>query len=630
MFRTRSVVIKASVFEGLVTGMVLGVGHAAILASGGLYVPAGAGEIVASFARYAALVGITGAGVGLVAGTLLGAGTRLRLPIGERWWVPVLLVILYAAPWVAFVTKILLGRLGVPVAGLIAVAALVVLLARFARAPGRGAVGDGRRFAPPRAGWVILLFLWMALYGASWFAGPQKTGSEGLATSSPLEVLRSEASSRFAIRSTGFPASRWNILLLTVDTLRADHLGCYGYERNTSPRIDALAETGVRFTHALCQRPKTSPSFATLFTGTYPARHGVHGAMQPLAAANETLAEYLRAAGWTTAAVITNGNLYPVYDFDQGFDRYVFGHKRADAGADLAIRWLDEHGAGDEPWFLWIHFTDPHTPYSPPPPHDTTFGDGSEGRQIDLYDGEIRYTDHHVGKILDWLDTSGARTRTLIVFTADHGESLGEHEYYYSHGLHPYEPSSRVPLVISAPGVIPSGSVSDALVGVVDVLPTVLDALWLEVPDIVQGRSFLPAALGLSDAGPRDFVFIEAGYHEHDSAGRTRALRRGATKYVQRLKTWARAPRGVGAVVWSMDARLEGGLGADELYDLAADPGETRNLVQARPALAANERRVLGAFAMWLEAEGGGPVSHVPAVLDSATYRSLKTLGYID
>ena len=220
---------------------------------------------------------------------------------------------------------------------------------------------------------------------------------------------------------------------------------------------------------------------------------------------------------------------------------------------------------------------------------------------------------------MEWLETNYLRGRTLIVFTADHGESLGEHDYYYSHGLHPYEPSVRIPLIVSAPGVVPRASRSGSLVGGVDILPTILDALWIDVPDVVQGRSFLPSVLGLSDDSPQDFVFVEAGYHDHDISGRTRALRRKSTKYVQRLTSWARHPAGLVSLVWTMDARLEGGLAADEFYDLQADPAETRNLLADRRSLALEERRVLQSFAARLAAEGGRENPHTPAALDSAT-----------
>jgi arylsulfatase A-like enzyme len=424
-----------------------------------------------------------------------------------------------------------------------------------------------------------------------------------------------------------FAPGGWNVLLLSFDTMRADHLGSYGYERAETAVFDSLAAAGVQFENAIVQRPKTSPNVATFITGTYPARHGIHRPMRRLPDRSETLAEILGAAGWRTGAVITNGNLYPEFGFDQGFEEYIYGHKDAGTGADRALAWLDSHGGSGQPWHLWVHATDPHWPYSPPAKWEERFtreGQDHAARQVALYDGEIAWTSEQTGRILGWLARHpDVRERTLVIFTADHGESLGEHDYSWEHGMHPYEPSARVPLAFSMPGRIPAGEQRMAPVGSVDLVPTILDAVGVPVPAEVQGHSLLPLILGISELPPRDFVFLEAGYGEHIGPGRTRALRTQGTKYVRRLKEWALFP-GPGDLLWTFDSALEGGLASDEFYDLASDPEELHNLSGS----ASVERERLDAFHRWL-GEQLGPVAG-SAEIDPETEASLRSLGYIE
>jgi arylsulfatase A-like enzyme len=635
---SKSAILKRHLFDGMAAGLLLGLVHAFILMTGGLFVLSSPAEVAASFARCAGLLGFTGMALGAIVGLFLAMPTRFRAvsywSLRPAW---AAIMVFYAAPWIAFLTKHYLGRRAVAIVGLACAAITVVLILIAVNRLGRHNVSRRRfRFVPGMGLLGVLIGICALLYGVAAFVPPDDEVREGklaglaLGDTAPLEV-----GGTFKMATASFPASRWNLLLLTIDTLRADHLRCYGYARNTSPALDALAKSGVRFTHALCQRPKTSPSFATIMTGTYPARHGIHNAMQELKPANRTIAEYLGEAGWTTAAVITNGNLYPAFGFDQGFGTYVYGHKDAKTGTDHAIKWLEQNAASAEPWFLWVHHTDPHTPYSPPAPYDTMFGHDDERqrsateRQIDLYDGEIRFTVDQMGRLIEWITANGLSERTLIVFTADHGESLGEHNYYYEHGLHPYEPSARIPLIVAAAGVVPKATTSSALVGTVDILPTILGALDVDFESSVQGRSFLSSALGDGDAEPNDFVFIEAGYDEHDLAGRTIALRRNTMKYVHRLTSWARRPRGLGSFIWTMDARLEGGLAPDELYDLRTDPAETVNLLISKQKLALNERKVLKAFAELLANAGNIYTDGKLTEFDEETYKALRSLGYI-
>ena len=274
-----------------------------------------------------------------------------------------------------------------------------------------------------------------------------------------------------------------------------------------------------------------------------------------------------------------------------------------------------------------MHATDPHWPYAPPQKWEGHFvhaGQDERERQIALYDGEIAFASEQTGRILAWLHAHPeVRDRTLVVFTADHGESLGEHDYSYEHGLHPYEPSARVPLSLSLPGRIPAAQVRSAPVGSVDLVPTILDALDLAVPEAVQGRSFLPLALGLSAEPPRPFVYLEAGYGEHVGPGRTRALRTADTKYVRRLKDWAFRP-GPAEFLWTFDAAVEGGLAPDEFYVLAEDPGEEHSL-----RAPAEVRERLEAFHRELARQVGEDAAAAGAI-DPETEESLRSLGYID
>ena len=380
----------------------------------------------------------------------------------------------------------------------------------------------------------------------------------------------------------------------------------------------------------LCPRPTTSPSFATMFTGSYPVRHGVHFTGETLAAKNFTLAEILRDAGYATAAVITNGNLFPVFGFDQGFDTYVYGHTRSGEGLEHVLEWLEHERPTDRPWFLWFHSTDPHTPYNPLPPYDSMFATPSAAhveRQIGLYDGEIRYTDDQIARVLEYFDQRPSLwDDTFTVFTSDHDESLDEHDYYFQHGELPYEPSVRVPLVFVAPGVLPAGVSSSALFTGADLMPTILNALLVPVPDEVHGASTLPALLQLQDHGPLDFVLLEAGFGNHIRRGRMRALRRPDTKYVQRLTQWAQLPKSPAQVIWSVDASLEGALGPDEFYDLVSDPEETTDVAEENQEVFRELFRELNRF-IARSAGFDSQESEVP--LSTEDRERLRSLGYI-
>jgi arylsulfatase A-like enzyme len=594
-------------------GVFIGVVHASLLAAAGLYIAESGSLFALSFLRYCAIFGVLSATLGGCAHLL----ARLaRRPDGGPLGSP-LLFALYLALWALILARE--AQRGSATALAAAIVLLLVALAMLLRVA-RFFLAGGVRARSGRLAVATGAVFLVAAPGLILAPAPSKT------VSLPAPVVVTP------LARDDLP--RRNILLLTYDTLRADHLGCYGYGRATSPAIDSLATSGTLLTRAHCQRPKTSPSFATILTGTYPVAHGIHAPKQLLQPGNLTLAEILSEAGYRSGASVTNGNLYPEFGFDQGFDDYLHGHKDAKTGAQLARAWLDQHGDAAQPWFLWVHFTDPHTPYDPDPPFDTMFESGATeepAASIDRYDGEIRYCDTQSRWLLSWLhEHPEIQAQTLVLFTADHGESLGEHGYFFEHGLHPYEPSAHIPLIFSASGLVPAKVRIESRVGAVDLLPTLLDLVGIATPEQVQGRSFAPLLLGESTTAGRDHVFLEAGYGDHIGPGRTRALLRGDTKYVDRLRQWAQWPRTPRQLIATVDAWFEGSLAEDELYNLREDPGETRNLLRARPRLAEKERAALESVAAQLMRDARASIELNPESLDAETTASLRSLGYIE
>jgi arylsulfatase A-like enzyme len=294
-----------------------------------------------------------------------------------------------------------------------------------------------------------------------------------------------------------------NLLFISFDTTRADHLGTYGYDAETSPNVDLLASKGAVFEHAFAHVPSTLPSHSSMFTGLLPPSHGVRcNGKFLLSPERLTLAEILRDEGFDTAAVLGAFPLERRFGLSQGFGLYDdefrpptaegdsriwLGHeyrdfeRRADEVTDRALEWLEER---EGPWFLFVHYFDPHAPYSPR---------GNWRSRFDsLYDAEIAFADHHLGQLVGALE--GIEGRTLVVFTADHGESLGEHDEE-QHGRYVYNATIHVPLVMVLEGTIQAGLRIEENVGHVDILPTVLEVLGVRTPAKLEGRS-LASALG--------------------------------------------------------------------------------------------------------------------------------------
>ncbi len=293
-------------------------------------------------------------------------------------------------------------------------------------------------------------------------------------------------------------AAGWNVLLVTLDTTRPDHLGCYGYAAAETPTIDALASCGVRFDEAVTSAPITLPSHSTIMTGLIPPNHGVRdNGTHELPGNVVTLAELLKGQGYDTAAFVGCFVLDARYGLDQGFDTYdfsvpeegfreanlSFNERPADAVTDAAIKWLDSR-TGSAPFFAWVHYFDPHQPYSSPTVGLQRF----DGRP---YDAEIAYVDMHLARLIARLKDRGLADRTLVVVASDHGEGLGEHGET-THGFLLYDSTVRVALIISSPMLFDGPyRVEDRLVGLVDILPTLASMLGMDSPEGLDGVNLL-------------------------------------------------------------------------------------------------------------------------------------------
>jgi arylsulfatase A-like enzyme/Flp pilus assembly protein TadD len=385
------------------------------------------------------------------------------------------------------------------------------------------------------------------------------------------------------------PPAIENLLLITLDTTRADKLGCYGDATAKTPHIDAVAARGARFDNAYTAVPLTLPAHATILTGTYPTHHRIRyngtSALHPDAV---TLAEKLGPAGFATGAVIGGYVLHHQFGLDQGFDAYLDGFSGNDRPArevtDDAIRFLDEHP--DRRFFLWVHYFDPHAPYQPP----------AEYAALGRYEGEVAYMDAEIGRLLDELERRGRRETTAIAIVADHGEALGQHEP--EHRIFLYEPTMRVPLVLDAPGRTEPGSAVAELVATVDLFPTLCELAGVDPGGNVQGRSLLRTAAG-ETGGEREAYLETHGPRQMFGWSELVGLRRGPWKYI-------RAPR-------------------EELYDVAADPGEMTNLARNEPEVATELSSRLDELVETTSAGG----QEAATELTEDARRKLESLGYI-
>jgi arylsulfatase A-like enzyme/Tfp pilus assembly protein PilF len=398
-----------------------------------------------------------------------------------------------------------------------------------------------------------------------------------------------------------------NVLIVTIDTLRADRLGCYGYGLARTPVVDRLAAEGVRCTDAATSAPITLPAHSSIMTGLYPPAHGVRDngnyALGPEAV---TLGERLGAAGYHTGAFVSAAVLARRYGLDQGFGVYddelwaedepplfMIRERTGERTAERAVAWLDawKAGASDEPFFLWMHLFDPHQPH--------------DAESIELavmtptpYDLEVAEADVATGRVVDWLRREGVLDHTLVVVTADHGESLGEHGEP-THGIFVYDATIRVPLVWRLPGVLPAGVVYPGPVRHIDIAPTVLGIVGVDGTGM-QGVDLLPALRGEQEP-PALAQYAEARLAEEGfGMAPLFGVRQGGRK-------WIAAPR-------------------PELYDLAADPREQKNLYPEAPAAAKPLEETLAA----VEADSAERALDAPTrEIDRETEEMLRALGYL-
>ncbi len=407
----------------------------------------------------------------------------------------------------------------------------------------------------------------------------------------------------------GATGSRPSLLLVTLDTVRADHLGSYGYGEAETPHLDRLARQGQRFEQAITAAPLTLPAHATLLTGLLPVEHGLHGnGLGALAETTETLATRLAAAGYRTGAFVGAFVLDRRFGLGRGFEVYddaidrsgpAGGSLEAErAGSEVVDRALAWLGQPDErPFFAWVHLFDAHAPYAPAEP----FAGRHPGRP---YDGEIAAVDAQVGRLLEWLAARGPAGNAIVAAAGDHGEGLGDHGEL-THGLLLYEATLRVPLLVMAPGRLPAGRVIHTPVSLADLAPTLASLAGqpftappseAPAPTVPRGRDL--AAILAAGGEPRDSeVVAETRYPEAFGWSGLAALRKGALKYIA-------APR-------------------PELYDLAEDPRETRNrlIAQVVPSAAGFAHRL----AEIVPAGAAAPAVEV----DRATRQRLAALGYV-
>jgi choline-sulfatase len=396
-----------------------------------------------------------------------------------------------------------------------------------------------------------------------------------------------------------------SVFLITIDTLRPDHIHCYGYNNIETPALDSLAKNGIRFTNAFTPAPITNVSHASILSGLQPSSHGVTDFGIPLAASHPTWAQLLRANGYQTAAfigaiVLDSKTLAP--GFDRGFDFYDnFPSTQAKdshnasrwgrverRGLEVISRaeaWLNLHLTGPE--FVWIHLYDPHDPYEPPPPFSLKYKDR-------LYDGEIAYADSALGNFLQFLKKKGRYENSLVIVVGDHGEGLGEHNEQ-THGIFLYDSTMHVPLIMKLPFDLRASEVIGAQVRTIDILPTALDILNISAPASLDGISLKPLFEGPERA--ERALLGETDYPLSFGWAPLRSSRADRIKYIE-------APR-------------------PELYDLRTDPGELNNVYQPW------DERVKKSREMIARAKPATLPTSSVAPVGANTLDELKALGYL-
>ena len=427
------------------------------------------------------------------------------------------------------------------------------------------------------------------------------------------------------------------VVLITIDTLRSDHMSTYGYARATTPHIDAWANNAAVFQQAYTYWPKTRGSFVAIMTGKTAGESGYSPKHPELHGFNATLAETLQKAGYDTAAFVDNANVSGSNGFSRGFNTYVEMWAdpslkdevaRTEAITRRGASYLNaKRDAGA--YFLWLHYVNPHAPYAPPPPFDAMFADrpkddptlkvvdgffGGISKQwaipgklrrsdyVNAYDGEIAYADAQVDAVLKTLDANGMLRRGLVILTSDHGESLGEHNYYFDHGANLFDPVQKIPFILFGAGA--KALRSDVLVSTLDIMPTLLDAARVSFPSGLSGRSVLPFAAGRPESTREALV----GQNDRGHQG-----------------IWDRRYK-------LIDEDPQANKPARRFYDREADPHETRpraDLKEAvrKYAIELDEHRdveMRSALRTRSQFDGKAPIP-----LTHAECEALKAMGYV-
>ncbi len=394
----------------------------------------------------------------------------------------------------------------------------------------------------------------------------------------------------------------FNVLLITMDTTRADHLRAYGHAGVETPHLDGLAQSGVLFAHAITPSPSTLPAHSSIHTGLYPFHHGAraNGTFR-LTDDVQTLAESFKGAGYRTGAAISAFVLDGRFGLPQGFDDYdddltkgvkhsphMFRERPAELTNEAVFRWLDANARAGN-FFYWAHYFDPHAAYLPPQPYRSRYAH-------DLYTGEIAYTDEQVGGLLARLDALGVRDRTLVVLTADHGEGRGEHGEQ-THALLMYDSTLHVPLIFSAPPPFPQGMRATDQASLIDVMPTILDLVGIAAPPGLDGRSLREPA----PPGPRALYIENLSTQVLHGWAPLLGVHRSDYKFIH-------AP-------------------SPELYDLRSDPRELVNRYDEKPVVAAELHAQLRDFVGDDPYMGTAAQQNLP--LDRETKELLRALGYV-
>jgi arylsulfatase A-like enzyme/Flp pilus assembly protein TadD len=424
-------------------------------------------------------------------------------------------------------------------------------------------------------------------------------------------------------------AKKYNVLMIMMDTTRADRISCYGYEKIETHNIDEVARGGILFSNATSHAPLTLVSTASIMTSLLPPTHGVHyNDGFYLNSSTTTLAEILSEHGYNTAAVtgavvldsltgIAQGFQYYDDNINSTFEVYIpelktlqttlnKTQRRGEEITNRGLTVLKSLRRKEEPFFLFLHYFDPHSPYDPPPPYNVTtpFAKQDFTRWVsEIYDGEIAYMDNHIGRLLLQMMEWGILDNTLIVITSDHGESLEEHNEA-THGLFAYDATLQIPLIISLPQELPEGNVVQELVQHIDILPTILDILEIDHVGGFQGKSLLPLMVAEENMASSYAYFESATPHVAFGWSALRGIKSGEWKYIN-------AP-------------------AEELYNLSTDPDEQDNILSSNPVMTDSTKKVFDSFIADLEIGEFSDEEEIDQESRQSLQELLNALGYID